>query len=90
MVRSELSRGREREEKEKIVQMREDPYRLPPDSVLRTEQWGQPLWCSGLAPPAAWGVILETPDQVPHQVPCMEPASPSACDSASLCVSINK
>ena len=30
---------------------------------------GQPRWRSGLAPPAAWGVILETGDQVPHQAP---------------------
>ena len=32
----------------------------------------------------AQGLILETWDQVPHQTPCMEPASPSACFSASL------
>ena len=34
---------------------------------------GQPGWPSGLAPPSAWGVILETGDQVPRQAPCMEP-----------------
>ena len=42
--------------------------------------------------PLAQGVILESWDgvphraPVPHQAPCMEPASPSACvsDSASL------
>ena len=45
---------------------------------------GQPRWRSGLAPPAAWGVILETWDGVPHRAPCMEPASPSACVSASF------
>ena len=45
---------------------------------------GQPRWLSGLAPPSAPGVILETQDQVPRQAPCMEPASPSACVSASL------
>ena len=27
-------------------------------------------------------------DQVPHQAPCKEPASPSACVSASLSVSL--
>ena len=27
-------------------------------------------------------------DRVPHQAPCMEPASPSAWVSASLCVSL--
>ena len=50
---------------------------------------GQPRWRSGLVPPAAQGVILETLDRVPRQAPCMEPASPSACVSASLslCVS---
>ena len=39
--------------------------------------------------PSAQGVILETQDQVPHQAPCMEPASPSACVSASLSVSLS-
>ena len=29
--------------------------------------------------PSAQDVILESQDQVPHRVPCMEPASPSAC-----------
>ena len=50
---------------------------------------GHPRWLSGLAPPSAWGEILETWDQVPYQAPCMEPASPSAYVSASffLCVS---
>ena len=36
--------------------------------------------------PLAQGVILESWDRVPHQAPWMEPASPSACVSASLCV----
>ena len=45
---------------------------------------GQPEWLSGLAPPSAQGVTLETRDRVPRQAPCMEPASPSACVSASL------
>ena len=34
--------------------------------------------------PSAQGVILESQDQVPHRAPCMEPASRSACVSASL------
>ena len=52
---------------------------------------GQPWWCSGLALPAAWGVILEIQDRVLHWAPCMEPASPSPCVSASLPhVSMNK
>ena len=45
---------------------------------------GQPQWRSSLVPPSARGVILETRDRVPPRAPCMEPASPSACDSASL------
>ena len=47
---------------------------------------GQPRWCNSLAPPAAQGVNLETLDGVPRQALCMEPAFPSACVSASLCV----
>ena len=49
------------------------------------------------APVAQWfsaacsrGVILETWDRVPHRAPCMEPASPSACVSASLSLSLNE
>ena len=34
--------------------------------------------------PSAQGVILETWDPVPRRAPCMEPASPSACVSASV------
>ena len=43
-------------------------------------------WLSGLAPPSAQGLILETWDQVPCQAPCMEPASLYAYVSASLSV----
>ena len=39
--------------------------------------------------PLAQGVILESWDQVPQQAPCMEPASPSACVSASLSLSVS-
>ena len=49
---------------------------------------GQPGWLSGLAPPAAQGMILETLDRVPRRALCMEPASPSAYVSASLSVSL--
>ena len=38
--------------------------------------------------PLAQGVILESRDQVPHRAPCMEPASPSACVSATLALSL--
>ena len=50
---------------------------------------GQPQWRSGLALPAAQGVILETLDRVPCQALCMMPASPSACVSASLSLSVS-
>ena len=39
--------------------------------------------------PLAQGVILETRDRVPRPAPCMEPASPSACVSASLSLSVS-
>ena len=45
---------------------------------------GIPGWLSGLALPAAQGVILEFWDRVPCQVPCREPASPSLSLSLSL------
>ena len=38
--------------------------------------------------PLAQDAILETRDQIPHQAPGMEPASPSACVSASLSLSV--
>ena len=37
---------------------------------------------------SAQGVIPESQDRVPHRAPCMEPAAPSACVSASLSVSL--
>ena len=49
---------------------------------------GQPRWLSGLVPPSAQDVILETWDRVPHRAPCMEPAFPSACVSASVSVCV--
>ena len=54
----------------------------------RNTALGQLWWLSGLALPSAQGMILETLDQVSHQAPCMEPASPSACVSASHFVSL--
>ena len=38
--------------------------------------------------PLVQGMIPESQDQVPHRAPCREPASPSVCVSASLCVSL--
>ena len=52
--------------------------------IMRKPQIGQPGGLSGLAPPSAQGVILETQDPVPRQAACMEPASPFACVSAPL------
>ena len=68
---------------------------IPINTKLRTavaskeKTRGWPGWLSGLAPPSAQGLILEIWDRVPRRAPCMEPASPSACVSASLslCVS---
>ena len=52
------------------------------DPEIKSHRLRQPWWLSGLAPPSVQGVILET--QVPRLAPYMEPASPSACASASL------
>uniref|UniRef100_A0A8C0PKW3 Ubiquitin-like domain-containing protein n=1 Tax=Canis lupus familiaris TaxID=9615 RepID=A0A8C0PKW3_CANLF len=49
---------------------------------------GQPGWLSSLVPPSTQGLIVETGDRVPHWATCMEPASPSACVSASLSLSL--
>ena len=49
---------------------------------------GQARWFSGLEPPSAQGVILESRDRVPCRAPRMEPASPSAYVSASLSLSL--
>ena len=64
--------------------MAHSPAKKDTTSDLRFCKTGQPRWLSGLPPPSAQGEILETRDRVPHQAPCMEPASPSACVSASL------
>ena len=52
--------------------------------IIKEIPMGQPRWLSGLAPPPAQGVILETRDRLLHQASCMKPASPSACLSLSL------
>ena len=54
--------------------------------ALKMKGTGQPWWRRSLVLPAARGVILETLDGVARRAPCMEPASPSACVSASLCL----
>ena len=56
---------------------------------LKHGNGGIPGWLSRLALPSAQGVILESRDRVPHQAPCLEPASPpSACASAPFSVSL--
>ena len=50
--------------------------------------WGIPGWLSGLAPVFGPGRGQEFQDRVPHRAPCLEPASPSACVSASLSLSV--
>ena len=37
--------------------------------AFKSTKMGQPQWLSGLAPPTAQGVILETQDRVPHRAP---------------------
>ena len=49
---------------------------------------GSPGGLSGLALPSTQGMILETWDRFLHQALFMEPASPSACVSASLSLSV--
>ena len=39
--------------------------------------------------PSAKGVIPESRNRVPHQDPCTEPTSPSACVSSSLSVCVS-
>ena len=53
---------------------------------FKVDERGQPWWLSSLVPPSAQGVILETPDRVPHWASCMEPVSPPL--SLSLSVSL--
>ena len=49
------------------------------------------LWdawvAQGLSLPSAQVIIPESWNRVPHWAPCREPASPSACVTASLSVS---
>ena len=58
---------------------------------------GAPGWLSSWASafgsavgrlPLAEGVIPGSWDRIPHRAPCREPASPSACVSPSLYVSL--
>ena len=62
----------------------EEPARIQSISSHKIQTRGQPGGLSGLVQPSAQGVILEPRDRVPYRAPCVEPASPSACVSASL------
>ena len=60
-------------------------------AVESMENWGSNICLLGHLDgsaveclPLAQGVIPECRDRVPPRAPCMEPASPSACVSASL------
>ena len=55
--------------------------------TLRSQRTGAAWMAQGFSATFSPGVILETRDRVPHRASCMEPASPSACISASLCLS---
>ena len=54
---------------------------------VKIYKFRQPGWLSGLAPPSAQGMILGSWDRVPPRAPWVEPASPPASVSASLCLS---
>ena len=58
-------------------------------NIFKKMNWRVAGWLSGLALPSTHGLILETRDRVPRQAPCMEPASPSSCVSASLTLSMS-
>ena len=61
--------------------------RILEESKQKMWKLGIPGWLSGLVLSSAQGMTLETQDRIPRWVPCMEPASPSACVSASLSLS---
>ena len=53
-------------------------------NAFKQEEWGHQGGSMVEHLPSAQGVIPGSWDRVPRQAPCMEPASPSACVSASL------
>ena len=57
-----------------------------PKNIKRESQ--RDAWVAQWLSALAQGVIPDSRVQVPHRAPCMELASPSACVSASLCVSL--
>ena len=75
----------EKNEEVQHVLIRKYPTILTLKSKMKGHLGGSAFQCL----PWAWGVILESLDRVPHRAPCMEPASPSACVSASLPLSLS-
>ena len=66
-----------------------DPLNRTRPSLIRNKCFRGSLGCTVVQRlPLAQGVILETGDQVPRWAPGMVPASPSACVSASLPLSL--
>ena len=61
-----------------------ESYAAIKNDVSRGSQGGSVVWHL----PSAWGMILESRDWILHQAPCVEPASSSACVSASLSLSL--
>ena len=55
--------------------------------LFRSYKWGMPGWLSGWASAFAQGCDPRVRDRILKWDPCRESASPSAYDSASLCVS---
>ena len=72
------------------IQCNDIRWSCPKGSVKDDTKEGQgiPGWLSSLEPAFGPGLILESRDRVPRWAPCMEPTSPSACVSVSLCVSL--
>ena len=57
--------------------------------MVRNETaWGRLAGSAVECLPSAQVVIPGSWDRVPHRAPCKEPPSPSACVSASVCVSL--
>ena len=57
-------------------------------TVIKTKGGGSLGGAAVWRLPLARGTILEAWDRIPRRAPCMEPASPSACVSASLSLSV--
>ena len=74
--------------KDKFLKVKEGKHvALPSSSRKRSlETMGRLRGWAAEPLPSAQALILETRDRVLRRAPCKEPASPSACVSASLCL----